>query len=144
MTGLTINRGGGQPAGSMIADRHLYLTADKSRIVEQGDTDSAYLFSTPGFEISAAEVERLGLALIDGRIVQATTESEPEAEEQHDAPVAEVEAEAEVENSSQVGEPDWPLKTDPADYLGRNPDGPKADLARQVLRAREEGGAGDP
>ena len=29
--------------------------------------------------------------------------------------------------------PEWPLKTDPAIYLEQTPDGPKADLAREIL-----------
>jgi len=32
-----------------------------------------------------------------------------------------------------VDEPEWPLETEPSDYLERWPDGPKADLAREVL-----------
>lgn len=46
----------------MIADRRLYLTADKSRVVEEGDPEAAFLFTTPGKTISDADVERYGLA----------------------------------------------------------------------------------
>ena len=35
--------------------------------------------------------------------------------------------------SRKEGAPEWPLKTDPETYLERNPDGPKADLARKIL-----------
>jgi hypothetical protein len=31
---------------------------------------------------------------------------------------------------------EWPLKTPPEEYLQKKPDGPKADLARQILRKR--------
>lgn len=38
------------------------------------------------------------------------------------------------------GVPDWPLKTPPAEYIDRKgDDGPKSELAKQVLEAREEG-----
>lgn len=46
----------------MIADRRLYLTADKSEVVEEGDARAAFLFVTPGKEISAADAERYGLS----------------------------------------------------------------------------------
>lgn len=38
------------------------------------------------------------------------------------------------------GVPDWPLKTPPADYIEqKGDDGPKSELAKQVLEARKEG-----
>ena len=45
----------------MIADRRLYLTADRERVVEEGDPDAAFLFVTPGKEVSDADAERYGL-----------------------------------------------------------------------------------
>lgn len=45
----------------MIAERRLYLTADESEVVEEGDARAAFLFVTPGKEISDADVERYGL-----------------------------------------------------------------------------------
>ena len=45
----------------MIADRRLYLTADRSQVVEDGDARAAFLFVTPGKEISDADAERYGL-----------------------------------------------------------------------------------
>lgn len=45
----------------MIADRRLYLTADRSEVVEDGDVRAAFLFTTPGKEISDADVKRFGL-----------------------------------------------------------------------------------
>lgn len=42
-----------------------------------------------------------------------------------------VEPEAEVEDDDEL--PEWPLATDPETYLRKYPDGPKADLAREVL-----------
>lgn len=45
----------------MIADRKLYLTADRERVVEEGDPEAAFLFVTPGKEISAADAEKYGL-----------------------------------------------------------------------------------
>lgn len=44
-----------------IADRKLWLTADKERVVEDGDPSSAFLFASPGDEISDADAKRYGV-----------------------------------------------------------------------------------
>lgn len=59
----------GPPVG-LIADRRLFLTADRETVVEDGDPRAALLFATKDYGIPAAEVERLGLALVGGRVVQ--------------------------------------------------------------------------
>lgn len=58
------------PAGALRADRRLYLTADKARLVEHDDLAAAYLLAAEGAEISVEEVARLGLADDGGRVVQ--------------------------------------------------------------------------
>ena len=45
----------------MRLDRRLWLTADRDRVVEEGDPDAAFLLGTAGKEIPDAEAERLGL-----------------------------------------------------------------------------------
>jgi hypothetical protein len=40
----------------LVADRRLWLTADRKRIVEDGDPRAAFLFAAPGEEISSAQV----------------------------------------------------------------------------------------
>lgn len=45
----------------MIADRKLFLTADRERVVEEGDPDAAFLLAAPGKQISDADAERYGL-----------------------------------------------------------------------------------
>lgn len=45
----------------MKADRKLYLTADRARLVEEGDPAAAFLFATPGKEISSSDAEKYGL-----------------------------------------------------------------------------------
>jgi hypothetical protein len=67
---------------ALVADRRLYLTADKTRIVEEGNPDGATLFATPGTPIAAEDVARYGLRLVDGQLIVATPEAaEDEAEE---------------------------------------------------------------
>lgn len=53
----------------IVADRRLWLTADKARVVEDGDPAAAFLLASPGTEIPAGEVERLKLSAKDGKVV---------------------------------------------------------------------------
>jgi hypothetical protein len=57
------------PAGGMIADRRLFLTADH-RVVEEGDPNAAFQLAAPGGLIEAAEVARLGLEMKGDEITQ--------------------------------------------------------------------------
>jgi hypothetical protein len=77
---------------SAIADRRLWLTLDRTRVVEEGDPDAAFLLAPPGTVIEPSDVARLGLTARDGRIVLpgAAPEKEPEAEPK---PVAEAKPE---------------------------------------------------
>ena len=64
-------------ASNCKSDRRLYLTQDKSRVVEQGDRDCAWLFATPGRDISRADAEAFGLEVLDGKIVLPGSEPTP-------------------------------------------------------------------
>lgn len=59
-------------------DRRLYLTPDKSRVVEEGDKAASFLFAVPGQEISEADVEAYGLTQNDGKVVVPAAAPEPE------------------------------------------------------------------
>ncbi len=58
----------------MIAKERLYLTADKSAVVAQGDERAAFLYCSPGDEIPDSAVKLFGL--VDGGLKPAT-EPEP-------------------------------------------------------------------
>jgi hypothetical protein len=60
------------PVG-LIADRKLYLTSDKARVVEEGSSEAAYPFANSGTLIPDAEAERLGLSVVHERLVQRGT-----------------------------------------------------------------------
>jgi hypothetical protein len=45
----------------MIAKENLYLTADRSRVVPEGDSDAMFLFAREGEEIPGRWAERYGL-----------------------------------------------------------------------------------
>ena len=58
-----------EPApGGIIADRRLFLSAGRERVLEETATDIAYLLASPGTLIPAADVARHGLRVGDGRI----------------------------------------------------------------------------
>jgi hypothetical protein len=59
----------GPKMDGLIADRRLYLTADKGRVVEEGAPDAAYLFAVPGTPIEAGDVALHGLTMVDGQVV---------------------------------------------------------------------------
>lgn len=72
----------------LIADRRLYLSADRETVMEDGNVAAAYLFATEGTEIAAGDVSRLGLKMVGGKIVlpgsaepDAPAAPEPEADE---------------------------------------------------------------
>lgn len=48
-------------AGGYVADRKLYLNADRSEVVEENDPAAAYLYATPGQVVEPAEAEKYGL-----------------------------------------------------------------------------------
>lgn len=96
---LTIDKG--EPKGSgMHADRRLFVDVGKARLVEDGSPDAAYLLAPEGGEILAADVERLGLSVVDGCVVQGAAE-----------PVPEPEPEAEPEPSPQEETPSGARRT---------------------------------
>lgn len=43
-------------------DRRLWLTADRTRLVEDGDPEAAFLWAAPGDEVDQRELERLTAA----------------------------------------------------------------------------------
>lgn len=64
--------------GTIVIDRHLYLTEDRSRVVEEGDLASRFLWAAPGDEVSRAEAVRLGA-------IKAEESAAPEPEQQDSA-----------------------------------------------------------
>jgi hypothetical protein len=89
MAGLEIIRGKGNPVG-LIADRRLCLAKDEATLAEDGSPEAAYLLAAEGGSISADVVTRLGLTMVDGRVVQAKAEPakvEPVAKPVRPAPI---------------------------------------------------------
>lgn len=122
-----------------IADRRLYVTADKSEVVEEGDPRAAFLLAGKGGQIAAADVARHDIGWKDGKIIVGARAAAKAAQKAEDKMVAAAENKAAFEKL----EEEWTLKTSPEDYLERYPDGPQSDLAARILAAQEESGNGD-
>jgi hypothetical protein len=82
---IRIPKPGEAEAGGLIADRRLCLTRD-DRLVEDGALDAVMLLAGEGGLIPGDVVTHLGLELIDGRVVQHS--SEPAIAEPKSKPAA--------------------------------------------------------
>lgn len=77
---VRILRDAGSSPAALVADRRLWLTADRAAVVEEGDPRAAFLLAGLGGEIHLTEVQRLGLGMVDGRIMAlASMETEAKA-----------------------------------------------------------------
>lgn len=56
--GIEINKPG--TGETVEVDRRLWLTADRQRVVEDGDPQAAFLYATAGARVPRAEAEELG------------------------------------------------------------------------------------
>jgi hypothetical protein len=88
---------GPQPKGGpmFLCDKRLYQTADRRRLVEEGDPDAAFLFCALGDEIPDEDAERLGVKAFHGAVENKAMamgegpdqpEPEPEPEEPEPEP----------------------------------------------------------
>lgn len=83
-------------AANMICTQRLFHTADKSKVVAEGDKAAAFLYAVPGDEIPQSAVERYGLA--DGGLPEKkATKAEMAAAAKAAKEAAEAAAKAEKE-----------------------------------------------
>jgi hypothetical protein len=129
---------------TLIADRRLCLTADRSEVVEESDPRASWLLVGAGKTIGSGDVERYGLTEAEGRITWGAAPATKAAPKPEDKQAAKPEDKGasvdEVGRPDEDDLPDWPLEMDPETYLERYPDGPNADLARQILDAQDSSG----
>lgn len=79
----------------MIAKRRLFVNADKSKIVDEGSEEAAYLLAGEGVEVSAEDIKKYGLKKTDvGDTPKSQTEASLEAEAEAKAAEAETQAKA--------------------------------------------------
>lgn len=67
------------------AGRRLYLSHDRTRLVEEGDPDAATLYAAPGDEISAEDMQRFGVT--EAKAVEAEAVEDKEVERTEDKAV---------------------------------------------------------
>lgn len=101
---------------SILADRRLWLTADKSRVVEDGDPAAAFLLAAPGTEIAPDDVKRFELRVEGTKVVLPGAEGEDASGEAGNASDEGAEGGAgdEAGAESQAEEPKEPAKPEAA------------------------------
>lgn len=85
----------------VVMDRHLYLTEDKDRVVEENDPASRFLWCTPGMSVPLAEAERLGA-------VKANSEADPVEASKQRAPAQNKQRKPRASNKSTQDETETP------------------------------------
>lgn len=114
---------------TLVADRRLYVSDDRSEIVEEGDVRAAYLLVAAGLQIGEGDVARYRLQMKDGKVWWPDVKAAPEPENKMVEAPANKAADPEDE-----GLPDWPLKVSPAEYLEKYGDDAKnSALARRLI-----------
>ncbi|RVQ76121.1 hypothetical protein [Sinorhizobium medicae] len=117
----------------MQAKERMFLNADKTKLVKDGDKTAAFLYAVPGDEIPASAAEKFGL--VDGRLkgsgkaasdealrkqadeeeAKARTEAEAEAGAKAEKAKAEDEARLSAEKEKKAGAADKEAKAATAD-----------------------------
>jgi hypothetical protein len=73
----------------MISDRRLYLSADKTRVLEEEERDGpVFLLVGADCELSAADAAKYGITSVDGRLVvkvETKQVNEPEEDKEVEA-----------------------------------------------------------
>lgn len=70
-----------KPVG-MIADRNLYLDKSGEKLAVEDSVESASLLVGKGREIDPADIARLRLVVVDGRVEQASAQADGEEVEE--------------------------------------------------------------
>ncbi|WP_425154700.1 hypothetical protein [Candidatus Palauibacter sp.] len=105
-------------SNQITCDRRLYVTADKSRVVEAGDSEAAFLLAAAGGTVPGSIAEAYGLSVQAGRVTYANCKrADPVEDKMRGA----------AEDKA------WDRRRSPAEYLRRYPNGPRAALARRLI-----------
>jgi hypothetical protein len=89
----------------MKSNVDLYLNADRTKVVKDGDPDAAFLLVNAGREIPDAEVEKMGAGLLNqaqevARAAEAPAEAPAGEEKATAAPAEDKAVEAPAENKA--------------------------------------------
>ncbi len=131
---------------TLTSDRRLYVTADRSQVVEEGDPHAAYLLVGVGGQIDSDSVARHGLSWKDGKVVVPGAKAMPAPENKMAPPPENKGSEGDADPKPVTLEEmlsEWEsrgLKSEPEAYLARRPEGPQAELAQAIVNARADDG----
>lgn len=87
---------------NVTVDRRLFLTADKGRLVDPDDPAAAFLWATPGQEVTKEEAARVGYQPAGAAPAAPAAEPEPEVVAEHAAEPAAEKAEAVDEHAEKA------------------------------------------
>lgn len=121
---------------TLRADRRLYVTADRSEIVEEGDPRGAWLLVGEGGVIGESDVQKYRVSTQGGKIVVGGQKmAAPPENKMVAAPENKAVAPSEPEVAPEVEEDaeEWDMAMSPRAYLRRHPKGPNAALARRIV-----------
>ena len=129
------------------ADRRLYVTAERDRVVEEGAPGGAWLLYAAGKVVGRGDAERYGLEADEfGRVTYDGCPALPEpAGPEEDDPGEGAAADGDVDHSDRNDDdelPEWTGRRSLEAYLKQYPTGPKAELAKRHIAARDAGADG--
>jgi len=74
---LVVQLGAVEVGETVAIDRHLYLTEDGERVVEEGDPAGRWLWAAPGNKRPRADAERLGAVVVTPEPADPEPKSSP-------------------------------------------------------------------
>lgn len=132
----TIRSGVHDVGEQWTVDRHLYLTEDKSRVVEEGDAEARFLWAAPGRQVPMAQAILLGA--VDGESVDDAPAEDVE-EAARAGEVADIEAQAThvvaVDDEEETVEPEEKQAPQPENKMVSAPEGDKGRPDAKTVRA---------
>lgn len=124
---------------ALKADRRLYVTADRTRVVEESDPAASWLLYAVGRKVGEGDIQRYGLEADEhGRVAYRGSPDLPEPAEEEIT----VEADADHSDRNDASIPKWTGRRSPEAYFKQYPKGPKAELAAAIIAAKEDGAGG--
>lgn len=139
----TVRAGAHEVGDLWTVDRHLYLTEDKQRVVEEDDPEARWLWAAPGRQVPLAQAKALGA--VEGTEPEAAADQDIEAAARagvvadHEAQATHVVGEDHDEIAEAAVEPEEKQAAQPENKMVSAPEGDKADAKTVRAWARAEG-----
>lgn len=121
---------------TLRSDRRLFLTADKSRVVEDGDPGAAFLLAGRAGLIAPDDVDRYKLAMKNRKIVYPGWGEPEEPEPVEESVVVEGAGEGAEEPDGEDEPEEWEMGVSPARYITMNEGSENPEVQERVALAR--------